>query len=62
MEYKIGQVIEKYGSIYVVENIYQLTDKEMKKHNLIHKNRIRLKKIEGVNGSNVEDYALVDYN
>ncbi len=55
---KIGDKIKMHGdSIYKVTNIYQLTDDYMKKHNLIHKKRIALEKLEG-EGQEKLDFAF----
>lgn len=56
--YKLNQQVEQFGSIYMVDRIYSLTDEEMRINNLIHRKRITLRKISGVNGLEVYDFAL----
>ncbi|WP_157998472.1 hypothetical protein [Desulfosporosinus sp. OT] len=48
------------GSIYFVEKVYELSDDYMRKHNLYYKKRVRLKKISGENGLDIEDFAISD--
>jgi hypothetical protein len=56
--YTQNQQVEQFGSIYVVERIYSLADEEMRLNNLIHRKRVTLRKISGVNGLDVYDFAL----
>lgn len=53
-----GKVIEWCGSQYLVEMVYQVSDRYMKKHELYYKNRVRLRKISGENGLDVQDFAI----
>lgn len=55
-----GKKIERYGSIYFVERVYEISDEYMKKYNLIHKKRVTLMKLSGKNGSDKEDFAISD--
>jgi len=57
-EYVKGNKVERFGSVYVVERVYSLTDKEMKERNLKHRERVTLKKIKGTNGDDILDYAI----
>lgn len=58
MNYELGQEVEHFGSVYVVERLYSLTDAEMKAHNLYHRNRITIRKVSGVYGLPSYDNAL----
>lgn len=56
--YIVGEKVNMCDSVYLVEKVYSLTDEEMKKHNLYHRNRVTLKKLEGVNGLEKLDFAI----
>ncbi|WP_088186389.1 hypothetical protein [Desulfosporosinus sp. FKA] len=55
-----GETIEKFGSLYLVEKVYELSDEFMKKYNLAHKKRVTLKKLRGENGPETDDFAISD--
>ena len=54
---KEGEKIILFGSEYLVEKTYRLSDEEMKKHDLIHRNRVTLRKLSGENGLYKMDFA-----
>ncbi|ALS22266.1 hypothetical protein [Paenibacillus naphthalenovorans] len=58
MKYVKGEIVEQFGSLYLIENVYQLSDEYMKKHDLYHKNRVTLIKISGINGMDRLDFAI----
>lgn len=58
MKYVKGETVEQFGSKYKVENVYHLSDEYMKEHDLYHKNRVTLVKIEGVDGMDRMDFAI----
>lgn len=53
-----GEEVERFGSVYLVERVYQLTDEYMKQHELYNKNRVTLVKIKGENGMDRMDFAI----
>jgi hypothetical protein len=55
---KKGDILEMFGSEYIVENVYQLSDDEMTKNNLVHRNRITLVKKSGEKGGDRLDFAI----
>ncbi|MCY9763521.1 hypothetical protein M5X06_00380 [Paenibacillus alvei] len=58
IKYVKGETIEQFGSTYLVEDVYQLSDEYMKLHSLVHKNRVTLKKVSGENGLEKLDFAI----
>jgi hypothetical protein len=56
--YQQGKIIERFGSSYLIEKVYQVSDEYMKKHNLCYKNRVTLRKLKGENGMKKMDFAL----
>lgn len=58
MEYIKGETVERFGSTYIVENVYELSDEHMKKHILYYRNRVTLVKISGENGAEKLDFAI----
>lgn len=60
MKFVKGETVEQFGSKYIVENVYQLSDEYMKEHDLYYRNRITLVKIEGVNGLDRMDFAITE--
>lgn len=57
--FKDGELVEKYGSQYRV-TLYEMSDEQMKEHNLIYKNRVNLKKVIGINGMSEYDFAMTE--
>lgn len=55
-----GETVERFGSLYLVEKVYQITEEYMKKHNLYYKDRVTLKKLFGENGPAVMDFAITN--
>ena len=55
-----GAEIERFGSIYLVEKVYELSDEYMAEHNLCYKKRVTLRKLSGENGLDKEDFAISD--
>lgn len=59
MAYIIGEEVEMFGSLYKVDNVYQLSNEFMEEHNLQHRNRVTLIKLSGENGTDRMDFAIV---
>ncbi|MCM3227499.1 hypothetical protein [Terribacillus saccharophilus] len=57
-KHREGEQIKLFDSIYRIDKIYQLSDVEVKKRNLVHKKRVKLVKIEGENGDSVMDFGI----
>lgn len=51
-----GETVEWCGNHYLVERVYQLTDKEMIDHNLYHRNRVTLQNVD--DPSDRHDFAI----
>jgi hypothetical protein len=58
MKYIKGEKINQFDSVYLVENVYQISDEYMKKHDLYYKNRVTLRKLSGENGLDRMDFAI----
>ena len=57
---KIGEIITlQDGSVYKVDNVYEISNEYMKQHNLYHKNRITLSKVKG-KGMEEVDFAITE--
>jgi hypothetical protein len=54
--YVVGSTIEWCGKMFKVEEVYQLTDEEMRKHELVHRNRVRLRNIN--DPTDIHDFAI----
>mgnify|MGYP000912027479 CR=1 FL=1 len=53
-----GEMIYQFGSLYLTQKVYQLTDEEMEKFDLYHRTRVKLVKISGENSMDVMEFGI----
>jgi hypothetical protein len=56
--YVKNSTISQFGSEYIVQSVYKLTEKFMSEAGLVHPNRVTLRKVKGVNGGEILDSAI----
>lgn len=56
--YELGQELHQFGSVYVVEDLYELSDDEMRQYSLVFKRRVTLRKVSGEHGLERYDFAV----
>lgn len=56
-----GHIIEHFGSLYYVDDIYQVSDSILKKYDLYYRNRVRLIKLGGENGPEIHDFGIPEH-
>lgn len=60
MKYVKGQEVVICGSLYLVQNTYEMSAGDMAKYSLCHRDRVTLIKISG-EGADKLDFANTDY-
>lgn len=55
--YTEGQIVNQFGSEYLVERVWQVTDEEMERFDFYYRTRVRLVKINGKNGMGIMEFA-----
>lgn len=60
MVYIVGNEVELFGSVYLVERLYTVSDEYMRDNGIKHKARVTLRKIKGENGLEEMDFAITN--
>lgn len=53
-----GEIVDLFGSKYLVQDVYRISDEEIKEYELIHKNRVVLVKVSGINGMDIMQFGI----